>query len=72
MNKEELENAFNETTDNAVKLLKENVELKKKIYKAIEYIEDDRFYMSNGNVLSIANTGCGKKILEILKGEDKE
>lgn len=35
-----------------------------------EYINDDRLYMSNGNVLSIANTGCGQKILEILdKGE---
>jgi lysyl-tRNA synthetase class I len=28
VNKEELEQAFNETTDNAVNLLKENVELK--------------------------------------------
>jgi hypothetical protein len=28
--------------------------------------------MSNGNVLSIANTGCGQKMLEILKGSDKE
>jgi hypothetical protein len=37
-----------------------------------EFIEDDRLYMSNGNVLSIANTGCGQKMLEILKGSDKE
>jgi hypothetical protein len=40
---------------------------KENIIKEVrEYIEDDRLYMSNGNVLSIANTGCGKKILEIL------
>ena len=38
-----------------------------------EYIEDDRLYMSNGDILSIANTGCGQKILEILdKEKDNE
>ena len=36
-----------------------------------EYIERDRLYMSNGNVLSIANTGCGQDLLEILDKELK-
>jgi regulator of replication initiation timing len=44
MNKEELESAFNETTDNAVKLLKENAELKKeneKLKQIIKTIENE-------------------------------
>ena len=60
-----------ENEDNAIKIMKMYEDYKLRVDKAIEYIEDDRLYMSNGNVLSIANTGCGKKILEILKGEDK-
>lgn len=44
--------------------------LKNIIKEVREFIEDDRLYMSNGNVLSIANTGCGKKILEILDKEE--
>ena len=40
MNKEELEQAFNETTDNAVNLLKENVELKKRIDRAIKMLNE--------------------------------
>lgn len=39
MNSQELEQAFNETTDNAVKLLEENKDLKNKIKKAKQEIE---------------------------------
>ena len=60
---EEYQKALDETTS-------EKIDLENIIKEVREYIEDDRLYMSNGNVLSIANTGCGKKILEILdKGE---
>lgn len=39
MNSQELEKAFNETTDNAVKLLEDNKDLKNKIKKAKQEIE---------------------------------
>lgn len=45
-------------------------ELENIIKEVREYIKEDRLYMSNGEVLSIANTGCGKKILEILDKEN--
>lgn len=84
MNKDELESAFNETTDNAVDLLKENVEIKKKynimkenaetlakiINKAIEYIENDK----KDKCMEDFKTGIMTrelKILDILKGDDK-
>lgn len=67
MNKEELESAFNETTNNAVDLLKENIELKKKynimkenaetlakrVDKAIEILESDDGYSMIDYVLKI-------------------
>ena len=79
MNKEELENAFNETTDNAVKvinnhkelivkynIMKENAEtLAKRIDKAIEYLLDK--YIT-GNL----SDNEVNKVCKILKGEDKE
>lgn len=68
MNKEELENAFNETTDNAVSLLKENVKLKKKIDKAIETI--NYYAIEDENYSKIYNIE-EKELLNILKGEDK-
>lgn len=69
MNKEELENAFNETTDNVVKLLEENVELKNRIDKAIEYIEEE---ITQGTDIYCQEKVDGIIVLEILKGEDKE
>ena len=73
---EELENAFNETTDNAVKvindykelivkynIMKENAEtLAKRIDKAIEKIEKGIFIIPQDT----------NELLNILKGEDKE
>ena len=49
----------------------ENERLHSIIKEVREYIEAYRLYMSNGNVLSIANTGCGQKMLEILEKEKK-
>lgn len=69
MNKEELENAFNETTDNAVNLLKENVELKNRIDKAIEYIEEE---ITQGTDIYCKEKVDGIIVLEILKGEDEK
>ena len=81
MNKEKLESAFNETTDNAVKLLKENTELKKeneKLKKIIKTIEDEIFKEwlgstgeRNFNVgLHIAYQTVNDRIIK-LKGELK-
>ncbi len=84
MNKEELEQAFNETTDNAVDLLKENVELKNKynimkenayilaerIDKAIEYIEKTNFWGIYEDT-PMSEVLYGSELLEILRG-DKE
>lgn len=69
MNKEQLKSAFNETTDNAVKLLEENVELKNRIDKAIEYIEK---HYTIKKEETIYMTEATKELLNILKGEDKE
>lgn len=55
-----------------LQLAREYEKLENIIKEVREYINDDRLYMSNGNVLSIANTGCGQKILEILDKVDKE
>ena len=80
MNKEELENAFNETTDNAVKvindykelivrynIMEENAEtLAKRIDKAIELLTDEDYL---DNKLDCYN--YPKEVVNILKGNDK-
>lgn len=77
MNKEELEQAFNETTDNAVivindykelivkyNIMKENAEtLAKRINKAIEYLNQP--YRDNFDY-------SRAELLDILQGVDKE
>ena len=84
MNKEELENAFNETTENAVKvindykelivkynIMKENAEtLAKRIDKAIEYIEHRQEDINNGG--NEHEYKSNEFIINILKGSDKE
>lgn len=76
----ELESAFNETTNNAVKLLKENVELKKKykvmtenaktlakrVDKAINILE---LSSQNKGICTQIGTDTIQSALSILKGE---
>ena len=68
MNKQELEQAFNETTDNAVDLLKENVELRNRIDKAIEYMKNYIEVEPLNEPVKIEF----EEVINILKGEDKE
>jgi hypothetical protein len=72
VNKEELEQAFNETTDNAVNLLKENVELKKRIDRAIEYINQLLFDLNRQYITFEKWEEILEPLENILKGSDKE
>ena len=70
--KEQLTSLVN-SCQKEIRKLKDQLQQKENIIKEVrEFIEDGRLYESNGNVLSIANTGCGKKMLEILDKEDKQ
>ena len=71
MNPQELEQAFNETTDNAVDLLKENVELKNRINKAIGYIWSTKYEWGEFEEDNEDFDIDIYKLLNILKGEDK-
>ena len=58
-----------ENEDTAIKLLKENVELKERIDKAIEYIEEQSKFIEGCDIYQICNKDV---LLNILKGSDKK
>lgn len=62
-------NEYKETIAENMKLIIENHDLKEKINKAIEYIEDNTYKSNETEYMDL--TGI-KELLSILKGVDKE